>query len=178
MEIETITTFFSQRIMGLIAAVVIILLSLIIGRVLEHLIIKLLHELDTNKILKQHGIRVPVEELLGVIVKYIVYILGIIFALNQLGLTRLILNIILFSFLLLILAFIILAVKDFIPNVIAGLYIRQKNKIKPDDFIKVNNTEGKVMAVDLIETKIKTKDNDTIFIPNSILIKSKIIKKD
>ena len=71
----------------------------------------------------------------------------------------------------------ILAVKDFIPNLVAGFYVRQKEKIKPNDTINVNNTEGKVMAVDLTETKIKTKDNDTIFIPNSILVKSKIIKK-
>ncbi len=177
MEFSAITTFFSQRIMGLIAAVVVLLLSLIIGRVLERVIIKLLHELDTNKILKKHGIKAPVEELSGVIIKYLVYIIGVILALNQLGLTRLILNILLFSFLILILAFIILAVKDFIPNVIAGFFIRQKEQIKQNDFIKVNNTEGKVVKVDLIETKIKTRNNDLIFIPNSILIKSRIIKK-
>ncbi len=178
MEISAITTSFSQGIMRIIAAVVIILLSLIIGRVIERVIIKLLHELDTNKILRGYGVKVPVEEFSGVIVKYIIYVAGIIIALNQIGITRVILNLILFGLFILILAFMILAVKDFIPNLVAGFYIRQKEKIKPNDYINVNNTEGKVMAVDLTETKIKTKDNDTIFIPNSILIKSKIIKKD
>ena len=77
------------------------------------------------------------------------------------------------------LAFIILAVKDFVPNAVAGFIIYQKKKIKVNDIIQVNNIEGKVIELALLDTKIKVKSNDIVFIPNSLLIKSevKIIKK-
>ncbi|MBM3200720.1 mechanosensitive ion channel, partial [Candidatus Woesearchaeota archaeon] len=74
------------------------------------------------------------------------------------------------------LSFIILAFKDFIPNITAGFFLHQKNMIKPGDVIKVKDIEGEVVSVSLVETILKVKD-DTVYIPNSVLTKNEVIKK-
>ena len=58
---------------------------------------------------------------------------------------------------------------------ISGLTIKQKGIIHEGDFIQVKNIKGLVETIDLIETKIKTKEGDLIFIPNAILTKHEII---
>ena len=71
----------------------------------------------------------------------------------------------------------ILAIKDFIPNLISGLMLHQKRNLKPGDRIIINNVEGEIINVTLIETKIRTRSGDIVYIPNSILTKNVVIKK-
>ena len=72
---------------------------------------------------------------------------------------------------------ILLAIKDFIPNVIAGLVIHLSDHIRVGDKVTVNDIEGKVMAVNALETRLETKRGDTIYVPNSILTKTVVKKK-
>jgi small-conductance mechanosensitive channel len=48
---------------------------------------------------------------------------------------------------------------------------------KPGDVIKVKDIEGEVMSMSLVETILKVK-GDTVYIPNSVLTKNEIIKKE
>jgi len=180
MVLDWILNFQSNEgfLVNLVAAIVILLLGLIVANIAKKLLKKLLHELEVDKILKEQvGIKVPLEEILSTIAKYLVYFIALIMALAQLGLEAVILYIILIGILLILLIFIILAFKDFIPNFSAGFFIHQKNMIKKDDFIKINGAEGTVVNVGLIETEIQTKSKDIIYIPNSILTKNRLIKK-
>src|SRR3990167_2237062 len=59
--------------------------------------------------------------------------------------------------------------KEFVPNVVAGFMIYRKNRFKEGDYIKVKDIEGKVVHVNLVETRIKTKGKDIVYIPNSML---------
>ncbi|MBI2667173.1 mechanosensitive ion channel [Candidatus Woesearchaeota archaeon] len=164
-------------IIRLIASVIILLIGFIIARLSSNLTKKILNELETNKILKeQAGVKIQVEEFLSSVIKYIIYFIAIIIALNQLGLTTKVLYALLITILVILVGFIILAFKDFIPNVVAGFMIYQKDKVKPGDVIRVKDIEGKVIHVDLIETRIKTKKNDIVYIPNSILNKNEVVK--
>ena len=162
----------------LIAAIVIILIGFITARVLSKLTRKALHELETDKILKeQAGVKVPLEEFFASLVKYLTYFVAVIFALNQLGLTTVVLQIILFVALAILVGFIILAFKDFIPNITAGFFMHLKRMINEGDYIKFKEIEGKVIHVGLVETKIETKNKDIVYIPNSILTKNEVIVK-
>jgi small-conductance mechanosensitive channel len=163
----------------LIAAISLLLIGFIVGRLLSKLIHKVLSELETHKILReQAGVKIHVEEFLSAIAKYIIYFIALIMALSQLGLTTTVLYILLFIILAILVAFIIMAFKDFVPNVVAGFFLHQKKIIKEGDYIQLNETEGKVLHVNLIETKIKTKKGDIVYIPNSILTKSELTKKN
>jgi len=178
MVLEAITSKVSTLSVNLIGALVILLLGIVIGRFIGKLIKKVLKEVEINKILKEEaGVKVPIEEVVSSLAKYLIYFIAVIFALDQIGLTTTVLNIILGVFLLIIVVFIILAFKDFIPNLISGLFIHQKRGLKDGDKINMDGINGIIEHISIIETRIKTKNGDIIFVPNSMLTKHKVIKK-
>src|SRR3989344_3175104 len=177
-QLSSLSSKLSDFTLNLIAAIVILLVGLVIGRFLGNLTKKILHELELDKLLReQTRFKIPLEQFLGSLVKFIVYFVAIIFALDQLGLQTAILNIILAIILIALVIFMILAIKDFIPNLISGLMLHQKRNLKPGDRIIINNVEGEIINVTLIETKIRTRSGDIVYIPNSILTKNVVIKK-
>lgn len=168
----------SLSILRIVAAVVIVLIGLIVGRVIGKLVRKGLHELEIDEVLRKYAkINIPIEESIGRIVSYVLYFIAIIFALNQLGLSTFVLRVVLWTILVLVVAFIILAFKDFIPNLASGFLIHHKKKIKVGDEIKVLGVEGKVVLMDLVESVVKTKKGEEIRLPNSLLNKNILIKK-
>lgn len=62
-----------------------------------------------------------------------------------------------------------LGLKDTIANIIAGLQITVSGTIKPGDFISVNGMTGVVNDITWRQTNLKTRVNETIAIPNSVL---------
>src|SRR3989344_3955195 len=157
--------YLSNILVKLIVAIAIILIGLVFGRFIGNITKKLLRELEINRILKEQvKINIPLEEFLSASLKYIIYLVSIIIALSQIGLATTIFYILVILILVALLAFIILAVKDFVPNAVAGFIIYQKKKIKVNDIIQVNNIEGKVIELALLDTKIKVKSNDIVFI--------------
>lgn len=65
------------------------------------------------------------------------------------------------------------ALKDFISNIIAGLLIITYQPFKLNDYLKIKDWQGKVIAINIRYTTLQ-EDNMTIFIPNSILYISTI----
>lgn len=168
----------SDLTLNLIAAIVILLVGLVVGRFLGNLTRKVLHELELDRLLKeQTRFKIPLEQFLASLVKFIVYFIVVILALEQVGLQTAVLNIILVIILLILMVFIILSIKDFIPNLVAGLFLHQKRNIKAGERIEVKNIEGEVLNISLIETKIRTRNGDIVYIPNSVLTKHVVIKK-
>ncbi|MFH1455611.1 MAG: mechanosensitive ion channel domain-containing protein [archaeon] len=164
-------------IVNLVAALLILILGVIFGNLTGKIIKKILHELELNRVLKEAGLKISIEELTASFVKYIIYFIGIIWALSQLGLATTVLEILLIIILVILVIFIILAFKDFVPNITAGIYIHQKELFKKGDTIKVKHIQGKIIETNLIETKIKAKDGDIVIIPNAMITKSEIVKK-
>jgi small conductance mechanosensitive channel len=161
----------------LIVAIIILLFGFIIGRVVGKVVGKLLKELEISAILRKTvKLKIPVEEVVSEMVMYFIYFVTIIMALSELGLATSILNIILGAFMVIIVLAIFLSIKDFVPNFISGIYIHQKQSIKEGDLIKINNIEGRVKTISIVETVVETKKGDTIYIPNSVLTKSEVVK--
>ena len=161
----------------LVVAVIIVLIGLIFGKILGKFIQKALHEVELNKVIKKAaGIKISAEEIISTFITYFIYFIFIVMALNQLGITTVVLHMISGAILIIIIISILLSIKDFMPNMFAGLFIHQKAFIKEGDIIKVDNTEGKVIHINLVETKIERKKGDIIYIPNSLLPKKVVIK--
>ena len=175
---DILSSKISDLTLNLVAAIVILLVGLVIGRFLGNLTKKILHELELDRLLKeQTRFKIPLEQFFGSIVKFIAYFAAIIFALNQLGLQTAILNIILAIILIALVIFMIIAVKDFIPNLAAGLFLHQRRNIKAGEKIEVNDIEGEIISITLTETKLRTKNGEIVYIPNSVLTKNVVIKK-
>ena len=161
-----------------VVAIIIILIGFIIGRILGKFLQKILHEIELDKLLKEAtGLKLFLEELVGVIVQYLTYFIFIVIALNQIGITTIVLNMLTAAIFIVIIISIFLGIKDFIPNFIAGLSIIRKGNIKKGDKITINNTTGRVKQISLIQISIKTAKGDVIFFPNSMLTTHKVIKK-
>jgi len=175
--IDYVVNTLSGLMTKLIVAVIIILIGFIVGRVLGKLTQKILHELEIDRILKETAnIKLSIEKSLARFITFFIYFLAIIIALNQIGLTTTVLHMISAAVLIIIVLSIILGIKDFIPNLLAGIHIYRRGAVKEGDWIRVRGTEGEIIGMDLTETKIKTSKGDTIFIPNSLLIKEELVK--
>ncbi|MBN2458337.1 mechanosensitive ion channel, partial [Candidatus Woesearchaeota archaeon] len=160
-----------------LVAVVLVVLGFIIGKIAGKLIQKILDEIEVNKIVKlTTGLNIKLEQILGATVSYFIYFIFIMWALEQLGLGSMILNIIAGGVIVLIIVAIVLGIKDFIPNLIAGIYILVRGFLKEGEYIKLNSVSGRVTSINLSDTIIETDAKDTVVIPNSMLIREKVIK--
>jgi small conductance mechanosensitive channel len=174
--VDFYTALLGGQVGNLVVAVIILLLGFVIGRIAKRMAGKLLHEIELDKNLKKAGVKVQLENLLSSCASYLIYFIAIISALNQFGIVTPVFNIVLGGLVLFIAAAALLAVKDFIPNLFSGLYIFRTDLIKEGDNIKLRNLTGVVEQMTLTKTKIRTKSNDLVIVPNSSIIKSQITK--
>ena len=151
--------------------------GIIMGSLVSVLLKKVLESFETERLLKKIGVQFPVVEALSSLTKYVIYLIGLVLGLAFLGLDKIVLFIILVIVLLILIIFIFIAIKDFIPNFLAGLRINWKKKVKKGEYIIMDNTEGKVQEVGFLETRIKMKDGEVAIIPNTLLTKQMVIKK-
>jgi small-conductance mechanosensitive channel len=59
-------------------------------------------------------------------------------------------------------------------NLISGLFLLAERPFSVGDIIKVGDTTGEVIAIDLLSVKIRTFDNLFVRVPNESLIKSEV----
>ena len=161
----------------IITAVIILLIGFIIAKLVGRLIQRILHEAELDSLLKRAGAKVSFEMALSHIAEYFVYFMTIIFALNQLGITTVVLYILAIAAIGVLIISVFLGMRDFIPNFMAGWYIHRKELIKEGRQVKINGVSGKVVKLSLLDTRIKTKKGDLIYLPNSVVLKSKITQK-
>lgn len=61
-----------------------------------------------------------------------------------------------------------------VSNVISGLFLISEKPFEVDDVIKVGQTKGIVLSVDLLSVKLRTFDNQMVRIPNETIIKTEV----
>jgi len=59
-------------------------------------------------------------------------------------------------------------------NLISGLFLVGERPFSVGDVIRVGNTDGEVLSIDLLSVKLRTFDNLFVRIPNETLIKSEV----
>lgn len=167
---------FSGVVTDIVIAMAILLIGFIIGNLLGRVLKRLLYEFKVDPALKKSlKIKFSMEKILSEILSYSIYFISIVMTLNHLGVTSTILNIISIALIVLIAFSILLALKDLVPNFIAGIKIIQKEIVKKGDNISFDKIKARVVKVTWTETKLESKSGDIIFIPNSLLLK-KILK--
>jgi small-conductance mechanosensitive channel len=67
--------------------------------------------------------------------------------------------------------------KDYITNMINGLIIMFSDRLSLGDHIKVQDAEGKILDITLINVILQNEDNDMVIIPNSIAFSSIIVNQ-
>jgi small-conductance mechanosensitive channel len=123
----------------------------------------------TKKLFKRLG-AIKYKKLAGQIVFYVLQIIFLFCALNQLGFD---LNVLLGAAGIFSVA-IGFASQTSASNFISGIFLIFERVIAEGDTITVDGITGEVFSVDLLSTKLRTPDNLFIRIPNETLIKSKL----
>ncbi len=170
--------FVSNILNNFVVAAIIILVGLIVGRLLGRFVTRFLSEIEINKMIGEStGVNIPADEIVGSIIMFLIYFFALILAVDTLSLGNLLFNIIAVLILLIVVASIILSLIDFVPNVFSGIFLHQKKVVQKGDIIKAGGFEGKIISIDLVDTKLETKAGDLVYVPNSLLAKNIILVK-
>lgn len=106
-------------------------------------------------------------------IKSLVMLFGLALLLRFLGLTGVVNSLLAGAG---ITAFIIgFALKDIGENFLAGILLAFKRPFKIGDMVEINGLSGKVRALNLRDTQVKTIDGKDVFIPNASIIKNPMI---
>jgi len=150
----------------IIIFIIIILLGLIVSKVVSNLLRKLIKEFEVTKILKKADINFNPNNFIPNLCKYILLFLTAVIALNSVGITSLVIKAISVVLILMIIAYILISVRDLIPNIYYGLKVKKKYKL--NDKIKYKSIEGRIIYMNLVELQIKSK-KEIIYIPYKLL---------
>ena len=61
-----------------------------------------------------------------------------------------------------------------VSNIISGLFLIAERPFEVDDIIKIGDTTGVVLSVDVLSIKLRTFDNKFVRIPNETIVKSEL----
>ncbi|MCX6711072.1 MAG: mechanosensitive ion channel family protein [Candidatus Woesearchaeota archaeon] len=147
-----------------------------IGRFIGKLVQKILGGIELDGLAKKVFKRnIPLQDSISFVISGAIYLLSIILALKEIGIAAPVFRWLAAAFIVLILISAALYVKDAVPSIISGLKIIGSRQIRAGDHIKIDeHTEGDVIKVDLTELRLKTEKGDLIYVPNSIISKSKV----
>lgn len=71
-----------------------------------------------------------------------------------------------------------LALKDSLGNIASGIMIIFNKPFKKDDYVEIAGEEGRISAINLFNTTLRTDDNTEIIVPNSEAVNNPIINYD
>ena len=163
----------------ILAAIAIVIVGFIVGSLVAKLVRRVLEELEMNRVLSEYlHLHLRLEQWVGVVLKYIIYVIAVLWALSQLGITSILLQLGIVILIVVVSVIILLQFKNFLPNLIAGIMIQRRRLIIVGEKISVGAVEGRVRAIGILETKMETKDGDIAFIPNTLIIKEEHLRDD
>ena len=172
-----INPFTDAVIISLISAGAYLIVGLLVITILMKLTRSFINDNDIKKMLKKIGIGTHGIDILLSGVKLYFYFILLLIVLGRLGVSSVLTDLIIIVLILAVLGILLLGLRNFVPNAAAGLYISSTNIINNNDKIKVDNLEGTVEEINLLNTILKKNNKEKIIIPNAILIKRKVVKK-
>jgi small conductance mechanosensitive channel len=165
---------FSPVFNKVLLAVVILLIGFVAGKIAGLIVKRLLSGISVDKHIRNAGVKLSVERFLGGVVSFVIYVITLLISLNTLGLTSTIITIITLGILFILGVSLLLAIKDFFPNMISGIRIRTSGLFHEGDAVKIKEVKGIIKHVGLLETRLMTDHHEEIIIPNALFIKRRI----
>jgi potassium efflux system protein len=134
------------------------LLSAIVGRGLR-------------RMLKRRGLSPGAQFATVKIARYVLTLIGLLVAIDSIGVS---LSAVLAASTVLLVG-IGFGLQNIAQNFISGLIVLFEQPVRPGDFIKVGDAYGVVAAIGLRATRVVTRDQVTIIVPNSELVTTQVI---
>lgn len=157
----------------LIIGVVILLAGFTLGILARKFLYRVLKEIELNAIIKKMGLLYDVERGISSLAAYLIYLITIVWFLELLNITSVVLYLVVGAILMLVILTCIVGLKDVIPNLVAWMVIQKKQHIVEGKKVEIREISGVVEKVGYLETEIRTEEDDVLYIPNSLFLKSK-----
>ncbi|MFA6072740.1 MAG: mechanosensitive ion channel domain-containing protein [Candidatus Woesearchaeota archaeon] len=167
---------FGTLLTNMIIAIIILLLGFVVGKMLGSALNKIFLTLSFGKKVKK-GKNNSFAKGFSSLISLCTYIIAVILALQQLGITLIVLKAVLAILLIFVLGATLFASIDFLMNLFFGIKILTSKKFKKGDTIKIKKIEGTIQTIKLSHTRLKTKSGDTFIIPNRLFFKRKYSKE-
>lgn len=146
--------------------------SLIVSIIIIFVAIKLAKYIGRllNSTLADRNVDSGVRDSLEKFVRYSVIIIGILFSMDNLGIS--------INSLAAVGAVLMVGIgfglQNIAQNFISGLILLIERPIKVGDIVKVGNTSGRILDIRVRSTVIQTRDNATIIVPNSKFVSEEV----
>jgi small-conductance mechanosensitive channel len=75
----------------------------------------------------------------------------------------------------LITAVVALSLQDTLGNILGGLALQTDRSVQVGDWVRIENSVGRVVEIGWRQTSIETNDWETIVVPNSVLVKNRFL---
>lgn len=135
-----------------------------------HLVVKTWRELFQKRLLIGSGMDMGVQESITTISVYVIWIIGILLALNAFGLNMTSITVVLGA-LGIGIGF---GLQNIFNNFLSGIILLFERPIKVGDDIEINGIWANVRKINVRSTAVQTYDNATLIIPNSDFISSQV----
>ncbi|PIN99653.1 hypothetical protein COT72_05235 [archaeon CG10_big_fil_rev_8_21_14_0_10_43_11] len=173
----SITPLTDTLVLRVFSAGVYALVGLFVVSVLNKFIRSILRDKEVASMFARVGITPHILDFTANIIRYYLYFIVLLVVLGRLGVSSVLMDILVFVLIIAVVVAAALALRNIIPNAAAGIYISSTNIIKRGDSIEVAGVSGKVREIDLVHTVLDKNKSEKIIIPNTMLIKHKLIKK-
>ncbi len=156
------------------AAGIIVIAGLLAGYFLGKIVGFAIRKAGLIEKVRKWGIKNP-ESYVENIVKYIVYAIAFVLALNRLGLVQTFISTLSVIIVVVIVIFATVTFSDAIENLGSGVLLHSRYySLKPGAKIKAGDVRGELKSFGWLETKLQTAKGDIVILPNSFLIKHKL----
>lgn len=147
----------------------ILFIGFLVGKILSRLAQRLLRDLESDAWAQRLGARFSVSRLVSGIVAGVIYVITVIVALDSVGLSTVVLTALTIVVALSAMLGIIVAVRDLVPNVMAGLTIRRRFTVGAK--LRIEGVEGRIVELTAVDTTIETKKGERMVIPNGLFLR-------
>lgn len=180
-EIDSVIQTLNPIVTKIVIALIILLLGFILGKLIGTIIFRVLQAIEIdNAFFRIFGIKLKVEHFISGIFSFLVYLLAVVLALNQVNLLSLTIQLLSYIVVIAIIISIILGLRNIIPNFVAGLVVKKKLSLFQGNKINIGEIKGRIVNVNSIYVYIETIEKDLISVPFSYFLKEKtrIFKKN
>lgn len=150
-----------------------------VGKLLGSLVVLLVGVLLTRMVLRMvrrvterfHGVNPALLHMLQTALKWVLYTISVIVAAGTLGIP-----VTSFVALLSIVGLAVsLAVQGVLNNLAGGILLLSSKPFSPGDFVEVDEVSGTVRDIGFLHTRMESADGKMIFLPNNLMVTSRII---
>ena len=175
---EWLVDIFATSLTDIALAAIILFSGLVVARIGSLLIDTGLRTLRFNDALRKgFGIPFNISGAIGQLFFWIVSFVTVLWALTIIGISAFVVTV-LAVFAIIIIAFsIVIALRDLIPNMIAGIEMHRKGFFTEGDTVTLDGERARVLEAGLLET-ILERGTMRIIIPNAMLLRREIIVED